>query len=466
MEGREAEEVIDGSITRPMRRPASSPAPLPGGDRPVRPRGPEGPGEPHDPGDPAAVPGKSEDLAGAADSEETGHLGKTAGADPPEEADDSPTMLVRRVRPGAAEETADSEIADDTTTAPPPVEDISAVITWRVPMRDEAPPVGKAAGPSLSVVIVGGSPGSRARLPVIVEALRAQRPAPEEIVLVVEDGPELVAWAEATLDGVVVVHNQEVAGAAAARNLGLASARGDVVAFLDDDSSPCPGWTESLLAPYADDDVIGVRGRVAVRWSTGKPDWFPAELAWVLGVPCTGSPAEPGQIDDLYGGALSFRREVLAEAGGFPEDADGFPERPGRRPGVVAGPAGGAATELRSRLRKLRPDAKLLHQPSAIVRLDVPAHRARLSYFLARCAAEGRSQAGVPQRAGGREGLSAHLAPVRKGLPRAVFRAVTFTGPADVKGWKALLVMLLGLAAAGVGYAAERLRATRTDGTA
>lgn len=476
VEGREAEEVIDGSITRPMRRPASTPAPLPGGDRPLRPRVPEGSGEPHDPGDPAAAPGtpedpaaapgKPEDLAGAAGSEETGRLGRTAGAAPQEKADDSPTTPIRRVRPDAAEKTADSAIADDTTTAPPPVEDISAVITWRIPMRDEAPPAGKAAGPSLSVVIVGGSPGSRARLPVIVEALRAQRPAPEEIVLVVEDGPELVAWAEATLDGVVVVHNQEVAGPAAARNLGLASARGDVVAFLDDDSSPGPGWTESLLAPYADDDVIGVRGRVAVRWSTGKPDWFPAELAWVLGVPCTGSPAETGQIDDLYGGALSFRRAALAEAGGFPENADGFPERPGRRPGVVTGPAGGAATELRSRLRKLRPDAKLLHQPSAIVRLDVPAHRARLSYFLARCAAEGRSQAGVPQRAAGREGLRAHLSPVRKGLPRAVFRAVTFTGPVDVKGWKALLVMLLGLATAGAGYAAERLRATRTDGTA
>ncbi|MFJ2031635.1 glycosyltransferase [Streptosporangium sp. NPDC087985] len=380
MEGRKAEEVVDGSITRPMSRPASGPA-----------RRPE----------------------------------------------DAPSTE---------------------TETPESPEDISSVTTWRVPARDEEPPAGETTTPSLSVVIVSGSLDSHPRLSSMVETLRAQQPAPEEIVLAVVDCPDLVIWAEATLDDVVVVHGREVTGPASARNRGLARARGDVLAFLDEDSSPEPGWSESLLAAYADDDVIGVRGRLAVRWSAGKPDWFPIELAWVLGVPHTGSPAETDQIDDLYGGAMSFRREALAEAGGFPEE----PERGAGD--VGAEPAGGIANELRSRLRELRPGAKLLQQPSAIVRLNVPASRARLSYFLSRCMAEGRSQAGVPQRASGRGGLSARLTPIRRGLPRAVFRAVTFTGPADVKGWKALLVMFLSLAALNLGYAAGRLRTTRADG--
>ncbi|MFF5208968.1 glycosyltransferase [Streptosporangium sp. NPDC000396] len=446
MEGRKAEEVIDETITRPTGRSASDSAPRPG------------------------------DPSEAADSEKTANLRRPERAGIPRKAEggeEKPPENLAVVAP---------DVED--------VEDSGATVTWRIPNVDGKPyrPRGerheehekpedererqdkraeghedereeRAAGPTLSVVVVSGSPDSRLRLSALIRALRAQQPAPEEIVLVVDHCPELVTWAEATLEGVVVAHSQEAVGAAAAWNLGLASARGDVVAFLDDDSFPEPGWTASLLAAYADDDVIGVRGRIAVRWSTGKPDWFPTQLGWVLGVPCTGSPSEPGPIDDLYGSALSLRREVLSEAGGFPGEPD-------RRPGGGSGLAGGTATELRSRLRDLRPEAKLLHQPSAIVRVNVPAHRARLSYFLARCVAEGRSHAGVPRRTVGREGLLAHLGPVRAGLPRALFRAVTFTGPAEVKGWKALLVMFLGLAAANLGYATGRLRTTRTDGAA
>ncbi|MER5418376.1 hypothetical protein ABT356_00870, partial [Streptosporangium roseum] len=100
MEGREAEEVIDGSITRPMRRPASTPAPPPGGDRP-RPRVPEDPGEPQDTGDPAPAPSTPESPTGAEDSEEAGDFGETSAAEAPEEADDSPTLTMRRVHPVA-----------------------------------------------------------------------------------------------------------------------------------------------------------------------------------------------------------------------------------------------------------------------------------------------------------------------------------------------------------------------------
>ncbi|MBG0815618.1 glycosyltransferase [Planomonospora sp. ID82291] len=429
-------------------------------------------------------PGTTADDTGGTTAEETGP-GTTAD-------DTGGTTAVDGTAPGTtADRTAGGDrtdgsgdgIAAETIVVVPigrsGVGDSAPTVAWRVPTpkvpaareepepekappeREEVPP-GETVVPSLSVVVVAGAAQSRFRLAVTVKALRAQDPAPEEIVLVVDRSPELADWAEAELGGaggITVVREQEAAGAASARNLGLARVRGDVVAFLDGDSAPEPGWSAALLESYADPDVAAVRGRVALRWSSGRPDWFPAELAWVLGVPFTGSRIRPDRVDDLYGGALSFRREALAEAGGFPEEPDHRPEE------VATEPSGGVKTELRSRLLDLRPGAKLLHEPSAVVRLDVPERRSRLAYFMARCAAEGRSQADVTRRTNGWEGLMAHLAPVRNGLPRAVFRAVTFTGPADIKGWKALLVMLLGMAAANVGYVGGRLRTTRADGT-
>lgn len=315
----------------------------------------------------------------------------------------------------------------------------------------------ETATPSLSVVVVSNSMESELRLTATVGSLQAQEAPPDEIILVIDHCPELYGWARLHLDGVRIVHNEGVKGTAAARNAGLTRARCDVVAFLDDETTVDPDWTVNLLKPYEDPDVIGVRGRVSIRWSANRPDWFPSEFAWVVGTPCFGSPQDDGPIDDLYGTGLSFRRTALLEAGGFPEALD----HPALD--VPAEPTGGSKAQLASLLRARHPEGKVVQAPSAVLRVSVSRRRARLSYLLARCLAEGRSQAGVPQRSVGREGMLAHQAAARAGLPRALLRAITATGPSDVKGWKVLLVLILGLAATNIGYIAGRLRSTRTD---
>ena len=52
----------------------------------------------------------------------------------------------------------------------------------------------------------------------------------------------------------------EAANISVARNIGLAHARGDVVAFLDDDAAPEPDWLDALVEPYADRQVVAVGG--------------------------------------------------------------------------------------------------------------------------------------------------------------------------------------------------------------
>ncbi len=52
------------------------------------------------------------------------------------------------------------------------------------------------------------------------------------------------------------------AGPGAARNAGAAPARGDLLAFTDDDCEPEPGWLDALAGRFAANSNVGVGGRV------------------------------------------------------------------------------------------------------------------------------------------------------------------------------------------------------------
>src|SRR5205823_5600510 len=62
----------------------------------------------------------------------------------------------------------------------------------------------------------------------------------------------------------------ETPGHVAPVRRGLTGAREDVVAFLDDDAEPEPGWLGTLLAPFGSPRVACVGGRVVTATSRGR----------------------------------------------------------------------------------------------------------------------------------------------------------------------------------------------------
>ena len=196
------------------------------------------------------------------------------------------------------------------------------------------------ATPAVSVVV----PTYRRveRLAACLEGVRSQTlPASEVLVVThISDGPTAglmarltKAWPE--LRSVRLDRH----GLLAALNGGLATARGEVVAFVDDDAVPSVDWLERIVATFAqaeriaavggrdviveDGRVIGApgaphRGRPARSPEVGRLQWFGRMIAnHHLGV------GEARDVDVLKGVNCSFRRAAVL-GHGFDERLRGY----------------------------------------------------------------------------------------------------------------------------------------------
>lgn len=304
-----------------------------------------------------------------------------------------------------------------------------------------------AAAPTIAVVVCSFT---TERLPVLTEAIESLRAQtmPHGVVLVVDHSPELLAEAPRRWPDLKIVANREKQGLSGARNSGVAAAEADVVAFLDDDAIAEPDWLERLAGAYADPDVLGVGGAVHPRWVEGKPGWFPPEFDWVVGCTHSGMPSELSPVRNLVGANMSFRRQALLEVGGFSHELG--------RVGTL--PVGCEETDLSIRIGQRWPRAEILYDPAAAVDHVVPPARARVSYFLERCAAEGRSKAILTRLIGSADGLSAERSYVRRTLPVGFLRGLRDAFRGDLSGFGRAAMLALGLVTTTAGYLRVRAR--------
>ena len=94
---------------------------------------------------------------------------------------------------------------------------------------------------------------------VCLAALEGQ---PEDVkIIVVDNGstdgtPELLAaWADSSRNRAVLRQDENL-GFARACNTGAATATGDFIVFLNNDTFVLPGWLDSLLRPFSDPSIV------------------------------------------------------------------------------------------------------------------------------------------------------------------------------------------------------------------
>lgn len=187
--------------------------------------------------------------------------------------------------------------------AKPALETVRRVYS-KVPFPAERP------GPKISVIVCSYNGADR-----LDECLAgiSRIDYPDYETIVVDNGSrDKTSMIAASHPGVRVVRTPPT-GLSHARNVGMAAAKGDIVAYIDDDASPDPHWLTYLADAFENGEFAGI----------GGPNISPPNGGFVS--QCVRrSPGNPVHVllsdreaEHIAGCNMAFRKEALVAIGGF-----------------------------------------------------------------------------------------------------------------------------------------------------
>jgi glycosyltransferase involved in cell wall biosynthesis len=170
-------------------------------------------------------------------------------------------------------------------------------------------------------------------------------------------------------------------GVSYARNAGIREARGEILAFIDDDETAAAGWLQNLTANLHTGEWAGVGGRVLPPPSFSRPRWLSSKHSFLAGPLAEFAPdLEAGDMTETpFGANMAFRKEVFDKYGGFRTDLG----RSGKN--LLSN----EDTEFGRRL--MAAGQRLRYEPSALTYHPVEEYRLRKEYFLTWWFNKGRS---------------------------------------------------------------------------
>jgi glycosyltransferase involved in cell wall biosynthesis len=163
-------------------------------------------------------------------------------------------------------------------------------------------------------------------------------------------------------------------GKSYALNAGIREARGEILAFLDDDVTVDPRWLDNLTAPLHNGEWAGSGGRTIPKQTFTPPDWLALDGPYsMMGILYAHFDLgdRPRELDQApYGANMAFRREMFEKYGGFRTDMGPCPGSEIRN----------EDTEFGRRL--LAAGERLRYEPSAVVYHPPPEYRIQKDFFL------------------------------------------------------------------------------------
>lgn len=160
-------------------------------------------------------------------------------------------------------------------------------------------------------------------------------------------------------------------GKSYALNTGIREARGNVLAFTDDDVVVDGSWLRNLTTNLENGEWVGAGGRIIPVWSRPLPRWLVPGQRLLSGpfVALDLGPQPRLMREPPFGANMAFRREMFEKYGEFRTDL-------GR---IGDSLRSGEDTEFARRL--LSGGERIRYEPAAVVHHPVPANRLRKKYL-------------------------------------------------------------------------------------
>jgi GT2 family glycosyltransferase len=147
-----------------------------------------------------------------------------------------------------------------------------------------------------------------------IDGLLAQTLPANEILIIDDGSRDATAEIAASFPAVTLVRHPHNSGLGAARNTAFRTARNELVASLDADCVPDPGWVAGLARHFSDPTVAGVGGRLIEGHQRTVADrWRRAHMPQEWGDLLLRNPKF------LFGCNNMFRKSAVQEVGGYDE---------------------------------------------------------------------------------------------------------------------------------------------------
>ena len=175
--------------------------------------------------------------------------------------------------------------------------------------------------PLVSIVITSYTINRLKGLCELLDSLTKQSYKNIEVIIVIEKSKELYdklkeyvnnACKDYLSNNLKLIFSKDELGISAARNLGARHAKGDIVAFVDDDAILFPDWTENIVKAFSlSGEIVGVTGPALPLWEDKSLSWFPKEFFWMVGCNEWKGLNSTCEVEYAWGVNMAFRRFVF-----------------------------------------------------------------------------------------------------------------------------------------------------------
>ncbi|OGW86094.1 MAG: hypothetical protein A3A81_06265 [Omnitrophica bacterium RIFCSPLOWO2_01_FULL_45_10b] len=205
-----------------------------------------------------------------------------------------------------------------------------------------------------------------------IESLVSQSPGCSyEIIVVDNNSKDSTKEVAQSFNGKVRYVFESKQGLSYARNKGIGEARGQILAFTDDDVIVDSNWVSSIFNCFKETRALAVGGKIERLWNCERPEWLIDELMGPLIVQDLGPARKKWEQKNrhMIGANMAFHRMLFKQYGLFKEEL-------GRRGDELIG---GEDRELFRRLFEAK--IPIFYEPKAVVHHKVEKERLTKDYM-------------------------------------------------------------------------------------